>query len=175
MSDIVESLKKATATATIALAGVFSAGCVTTTGPGTASGLPSYGNTQAPTRAANTSVDQNGIRYNPDGSPMAGHYNACAELNRTIAATRPSNGTNRAIAQGAGAIGGAIAGGRNGNIGNVAAGVAIGIIGQIAGDKANQVINNDRIAQTEADCNQQRAYEAFIRKQNPRSRSTYGR
>ncbi|WP_435641889.1 hypothetical protein [Micavibrio aeruginosavorus] len=126
-------------------------------------GLPQYGSTQAPERMQNTQVAPNGVRVDPYGAPVRVHYNACSALNQAIRNTQPSNGTNRAITSSVGMAAGAIRSGRSNRIGDIAMGGLVGIVGSMVGDRANQAINQPRVNQLEADCNQQRAFEDWNR------------
>ncbi|AEP09712.1 lipoprotein [Micavibrio aeruginosavorus] len=155
-----KQLSKYFAGALLSTAAVLSTGCATSNPYG---GLPQYGSTQAPERMQNTQVAPNGVRMDPYGAPVRVHYNACGALNQAIRNTQPSNGTQRAITSSVGMAAGAIRSGRSNRIGDIAAGAAVGIVGSIVGDRANQAINQPRINQLEADCNQQRAYEDWNR------------
>lgn len=149
------------------LAVTFLAGCAAPGGRG-GDGLPDYPTAGPAERTAGKVFkDETGILRHQNGDVVAVYGDPCSELKRSQAATRPSNGTQRAAGQIAGQVGGALRSGKNvgEKVGGAVAGgvAAIGI--QIFGDKANQAINEDRINTLEGQCAQKTAYEGWKKEQ----------
>lgn len=145
-------------TATTLAATFLTAGCASMGG----AGLPDYNSTDAGTRTAanQTYVGPNGIRFYQDGTPVAVNYKACQMLNREVRAGTSGNSTNRAINAGVGAVSTAVVK-KKGNVGDAIAGALGGVLVGIAGDQASRAINEPRVENLEADCNQEKYYNEW--------------
>ncbi|HEY0901476.1 MAG TPA: hypothetical protein VGD95_05075 [Micavibrio sp.] len=160
MSITTRFLKATTSAAVLAAA----AGCATTTG------LPEYRSVDAGTRTFGTPVDTQGVRSYQNGAPVAVHYNACRDLQTATRQVNNNRSVERSIDQASRKIGSA-AGNRRSNLGSIISGSIAGVGAAIAGNEANKALKTPQISQLEADCNQQRAYEAWVKGQNASGRA----
>lgn len=151
---------KATTSAVVLAA---AAGCATT-------GLPEYRSVDAGTRTAGTPTDTQGVRYYPNGEPVAVHYNACRDLQTAARQMNNNRAVESSVNQASRRIGNS-AGNRRNNLGDVITGAVAGVGAAIAGDQVNKAIRTPQIQQLEADCNQQRAREDWSRSQTSRGRN----
>lgn len=162
MSLSTRFLKASASIAALALA----AGCATT------NPLPEYRSVDAGTRTAGTPTDKQGVRYYPNGEPVAVNYNACRDLNTATRNVNNNRTVERSIDQGSRTVGRA-AGTQRGrdNISSIITGAVAGVGAAIAGEKINNALKTPQIAQLEADCNQQEARDAWEKAQKAAARS----
>ncbi len=154
-------LKASTSVAAVALA----AGCATT------NPLPEYRSVDAGTRTAGTPTDTQGVRYYPNGEPVAINYNACRDLQTATRSVNNNRTVERSIDQGSRNVGRAAGStrGRN-NIGDTITGAIAGVSAAIAGQQINNALKTPQIARLEADCQQQEARDAWEKAQKAAAR-----
>ena len=159
MSLTLRFLKATASAAVLAVA----AGCATT-------GLPEYNSKDANTRTSGTPTDTQGVRYHQNGAPVSVHYNACRDLQAATRQVTANRNVEQSVTQASRRIGNA-AGNRRTNISDVVGGAIAGVGAAIVGGEVNKALRTPQITQLEADCNQQRAFEAWQKSQNASGRA----
>lgn len=163
--------KKFLAATALAVAGAMTTGCASVGG----AGLPDYNSTNAGTRTSNNNsyVGANGIRFYQDGTPIAVNYKACAALNKEVRSGTSGRSIDRAINQGTGSVASTIRK-KNGDVKDAVIGGAAGILLGIGGDILSRTINEPRVENLEADCNQEKYYNDW-KKQEANDQKSFAR